>query len=140
MLTTIVALIRYNKTLNKYKLTSQEESDLQAMTQFLQLFYETTNILSGSTYTILGISILLIDDIVNTVSSYIWNPTSPEFLEIATTQMSDKIQKYTNEIYDKTAFMAAILDLRIKLELMLDDINTKANQAIFDKIFRAEYS
>ncbi|CAG8853617.1 2478_t:CDS:2, partial [Gigaspora margarita] len=59
---------------------------------------------------------------------------------VAATQMSDKIQKYTNEIYDKTAFMAAILDPRVKLELMPDDINTEANRAVFNNIFRTEYS
>ncbi|CAG8820055.1 28516_t:CDS:2, partial [Gigaspora margarita] len=57
-----------------------------------------------------GISILLINDIVDTISSYIQNSTGSEFLKVAATQMSDKIQKYTNEIYDKTAFIAAILD------------------------------
>ncbi|CAG8716475.1 10521_t:CDS:2, partial [Cetraspora pellucida] len=98
MPTTIAALIRCNKNLNKYKLTSQEESDLQTITQFLKPFYETTN-----------------------------NSTSLKFLKTATTQMSDKIQKYSNEIYDKTAFMAAILDPRIKLKLMPDDMNTEAN-------------
>ncbi|CAG8565512.1 290_t:CDS:2 [Dentiscutata heterogama] len=137
MPTTIAALIRCNKNLNKYKLTPQEESNLQATTQFLQPFYETTNIFSGSTYTTLGISILLIDDIVDTISSYIQNSTSLEFLEVAATQMSNKIQKYTN---DKTAFMAAILNSQIKLELIPDDINTEANRAIFNNIFRTEYS
>ncbi|CAG8857375.1 33836_t:CDS:1, partial [Gigaspora margarita] len=92
MPTTIVALIRRNNNLSKYKLTPQEESDLQATTKFLHPFYETTNVLSGSTYTTLGISIILIDDIVDTISSYIQNSTGPEFLEVAATQMSDKIQ------------------------------------------------
>ncbi|CAG8838911.1 5766_t:CDS:2, partial [Gigaspora margarita] len=69
-----------------------KESDLQATTQFLKPFYETTNVLFGSTYMMLEILILLIDDIVDTVSLYIQNSTSPEFLEAAATQMSDKIQ------------------------------------------------
>ena len=67
MPTTIAALIRRNKNLNKYKLTPQKESDLQTVTQFLKPFYETTNVLSGSTYMTLGISILLIDSIVDTI-------------------------------------------------------------------------
>ncbi|CAG8823562.1 1855_t:CDS:2, partial [Gigaspora margarita] len=118
MSTMIAALIRCNNNLKKYKLTPQEESDLQAVTQFLKPFYETTNVLSGSTYTTLGVSIVLMDSIVDTISLYLQNPTSPEFLKAAATQMSTKVQKYTNKIYDKTAFMAAILDPRVKLELM----------------------
>ncbi|CAG8802004.1 36919_t:CDS:2, partial [Racocetra persica] len=107
---TIDAIIRRNKNLIKYKLTPQEEADLQAIMQFLRPFYETTNVLSGSTYTTLGISILLIDDIVDTVSSCIQDPTT------------------------------AILDPRIKLELIPADMNTEINQALFNNIFKAEYS
>ncbi|CAG8833262.1 7140_t:CDS:2, partial [Gigaspora margarita] len=120
-------LIRYNNNLNKYKLILQEESDLQAITQFLNPFYETTNVLFGSIYMTLGISIVLMDSIVDTISLYLQNPTSLEFLKVAATQMLTKVQKYTNKIYDKIAFMAAILDPRIKLELMPEDMNNKAN-------------
>ncbi|CAG8691692.1 18507_t:CDS:2 [Gigaspora margarita] len=134
------ATIRCNKKLEKFKLTPQEEANLQAAAQFLKLFYETTNVLSGSTYMILGISILLIDDIVENISSCIQNLESPEFLKTATTQMFEKIQKYANEIYDKMAFIAAILDPRIKLELIPVDINTEANHTIFNNIFRTEYA
>ncbi|CAG8641270.1 38431_t:CDS:2 [Gigaspora margarita] len=140
MPTTIAALIRCNNNLNKYKLTPQEESDLQAITQFLKPFYETTNVLSSSTYMTLGISIVLMDSIVGTISLYLQNPTSPEFLKAAATQMSTKVQKYANEIYDKIAFMAAILDPRVKLKLMPEDVNNEANRAFFNNIFRSEYS
>ncbi|CAG8451077.1 5489_t:CDS:10, partial [Scutellospora calospora] len=129
-----------NKNLYKFKLTSQEEANLHAATQFLELFYETTNVLSSSTYITLGISILLINDIIDNISSYIHDSTSLEFLKEATTQMSRKIQKYTNEIYDKIAFIAAILNPQIKLELISNDMNTEANRSIFDSIFRTEYS
>ncbi|CAG8734790.1 17243_t:CDS:2 [Gigaspora margarita] len=136
----ISATIRRNKNLDKFKLTPQEEINLQATVQFLKPFYETTNVLSGSMYMILGISILLIDKIVDNISSCILNSESLEFLKTAATQMSKKIQKYANEIYDKTAFIAAILDPQIKLELILADINTETNCTIFNNIFRAEYA
>ncbi|CAG8556274.1 7802_t:CDS:2, partial [Dentiscutata heterogama] len=116
------------------------ETNLQVTTQFLKPFYETTNVLSGSTYTTLDISILLIDDIVENVSACIQDPTSPEFLKIAAIQISEKIQKYINKIYDKTAFIAAILDPRIKLELMPTNMNNEANHTIFNNVFRSEYA
>ncbi|CAG8770432.1 8764_t:CDS:2, partial [Racocetra persica] len=103
-------ILQRNKNLGKFKLTPQEETNLQAVTHFLKPFYETTNVLSGSTYTTLGILILLIDDIVDNISSCIQDSASPEFLKTAATQMAEKIQKYTNEIYDKTAFISAILN------------------------------
>ncbi|CAG8721395.1 9535_t:CDS:1, partial [Cetraspora pellucida] len=140
MSTTISAIIRHNKNLNKFKLTSQEETNLQAAMQFLKLFYETTNVFSSSTYMTLGILILLINDIVDNISSCIQDLTSLEFLKTAATQMSEKIQKYTNEIYDKTAFITAILDPQIKLELIPADMNTEANNAVFNNIFRTEYA
>ncbi|CAG8718965.1 14265_t:CDS:2, partial [Cetraspora pellucida] len=43
-------IIRYNKNLDKFKLTLQEETNLQAAMQFLKSFYKTTNVLSSSTY------------------------------------------------------------------------------------------
>ncbi|CAG8820376.1 35320_t:CDS:2, partial [Gigaspora margarita] len=139
MPTTIAAIIRRNKSLNKYKLSLQKEADLQAATQFFRPFYETTNVLSGSTYTTLGFSILLVDDIVNTISSCIQNSASPEFLKTAAIQMSDKLQKYTDKIFDNTAFIAAILDPHIKLELIPADMNTEVNRAIFNNVLRSEY-
>ncbi|CAG8668884.1 22330_t:CDS:2 [Gigaspora margarita] len=122
MATTIVAIIRHNKSFSKYKLSLQKEADLQAATQFLQPFYETTNVLFGSTY-----------------ATLVFRFCFPEFLKAATTQMFDKLQKYTDEIYDKIAFIAAILDSRIKLELIPADMNTEVNRAIFNNVFRFEY-
>ncbi|CAG8774393.1 27995_t:CDS:2 [Gigaspora margarita] len=118
---------------------SVSKSEAIPATQFLRPFYETTNVLFGSTYTILGFSILLVDDIINTISSYIQNSTSPEFLKAVATQMSDKLQKYMDEIYNKTAFIAAILNPCIKLELIPADINMEVNCAIFNNVFRSEY-
>ncbi|CAG8655761.1 42890_t:CDS:2 [Gigaspora margarita] len=106
-----ISIIRYNKSLNKYKLLLHKEADLQTATQFLHPFYKTTNVLSRSTYTTLA----------------------------ATTQMSNKLQKYTDKIYNKTVFIAAILDPHIKLELIPADMNTEVNCAIFNNIFRSEY-
>ncbi|CAG8726919.1 13195_t:CDS:1, partial [Dentiscutata heterogama] len=140
MPTTISAIIRHNKNLNKFKLTLQEETNLHATTQFLKPFYEAINILSGSTYMTLGISIILIEDIVDNISSYIQNLESSEFLKTAATQMFEKMQKYASKIYDKTAFIAAILDPRVKLELLPSDMNTEANYTIFNNIFRTEYA
>ncbi|CAG8841748.1 5578_t:CDS:2, partial [Gigaspora margarita] len=53
MPTTISAIIRRNKNLEKFKLTPQDKTNLQVTTQFLKPFYKTTNVLSGSTYTTL---------------------------------------------------------------------------------------
>ncbi|CAG8632485.1 777_t:CDS:2 [Cetraspora pellucida] len=53
---------------------------------------------------------ILIEDIVNNILSCIQNLESPEFIKTAATQMFKKVQKYANEIYDKTVFIAAILD------------------------------
>ncbi|CAG8823744.1 6394_t:CDS:2, partial [Gigaspora margarita] len=89
-------LIRRNNNLNKYKFMLQEKSDLQAITQFFKPFYKTTNVLSGSTYMTLGISIVLMDSIVDTISLYLQNLTSLEFLKAAATQILTKVQKYTN--------------------------------------------
>ncbi|CAG8571577.1 9452_t:CDS:2, partial [Dentiscutata heterogama] len=90
MPTMISAIIRRNKSLNKFKFIPQKETNLQATAQFLKPFYDTTNILSSSTYMTLEILIILIKDIVNNISSCIQNLESPEFLEIAATQMSEK--------------------------------------------------
>ncbi|CAG8776462.1 9319_t:CDS:2 [Gigaspora margarita] len=140
MPTTILAIIRRNKKLEKFKLTPQEETNLQAAAQFLKPFYETTNVLSGSTYMTLGTLILLINNIVKNISLCIQNLESPEFLKTAATQMSKKIQKYANKIYDKMAFIATILDPQIKLKLIPVDMNTKVNRTIFNNIFRTEYA
>ncbi|CAG8685632.1 27596_t:CDS:2, partial [Gigaspora margarita] len=58
---------------------------------------------------------------------------------LAATQMFDKLQKYTDEIYDKMAFIAAILDPHIKLELIPADMNMEVNRAIFNNVFRSKY-
>ncbi|CAG8520981.1 2391_t:CDS:2, partial [Dentiscutata heterogama] len=70
----------------------------------------------------------------------IQNLKSSKFLKTAITQISKKVQKYANEIYNKTAFIAAILDSRIKLELIFANMNTEANRTIFNNIFKTEYA
>ncbi|CAG8731120.1 7584_t:CDS:2 [Racocetra persica] len=122
--------------LAQYKLTEQEDFDLQAVIRFLRPFYETTNTLSGSTYVTFGLSILLIDDIVDIITSCIQDSSSPLFLKTAATQMSKKVKQYMVHIYNKAAFMASILDPRIKLELIPVDMNTLENQNFFNQIFQ----
>ncbi|CAG8757037.1 15569_t:CDS:1, partial [Racocetra persica] len=53
--------------------------------------------------------------------------------------MMEKLNQYMDHIYDKAAFMASILDSRIKLELMPVNMNTPENQDYFSQIFQ-EYS
>ncbi|CAG8817579.1 356_t:CDS:2, partial [Racocetra persica] len=120
-------------------LSQEEDSDLQAVTQFLQPFYEITNILSGSTYITLGLSALLMDDIIDVISSYIQDSSSFQFLKTAAIQMIEKLNQYIDYIYDKAAFIASILDSRIKLELIPVNMNTPENQNYFSQIFQ-EYS
>ncbi|CAG8524010.1 15815_t:CDS:1 [Cetraspora pellucida] len=76
MPTTIAAVMRRHSNLAYYRLTQEEDSDLQAVTRFLQPFYEITNILSGSTYVTLGLSALLMDDIIDVITSYIQDSSS----------------------------------------------------------------
>ncbi|CAG8738582.1 29448_t:CDS:2, partial [Racocetra persica] len=132
----IAAVMRCHSNLVYYRLSQEEDSDLQAVIWFLQPFYEITNILSGSTYVILGLSALLIDDIIDVILSYIQDLSSPQFLKTAATQMMEKLNQYINHIYDKAAIMASILDFQIKLELMLVNMNTPENQDYFSQIFQ----
>ncbi|CAG8839951.1 40933_t:CDS:2 [Gigaspora margarita] len=128
------------KTISSSLSLTQELKELRQSVGEGEAIQKISQDVSTCTYTMLDILILLIDDIVDTVLLYIQSLTGPEFLEVAATQMLDKIQKYTNEIYDKTAFIAAILDPQIKLDLIPDDINTEKNCVIFNNIFRMEYS
>ncbi|CAG8725177.1 12273_t:CDS:2, partial [Cetraspora pellucida] len=67
------------------------------------------------------------NDIINIITTCIHNSTSSLSLKTAATQMLEKAKQYIGHIYDKTAFITAILDPRIKLELILDNINTLEN-------------
>ncbi|CAG8442197.1 8489_t:CDS:1, partial [Cetraspora pellucida] len=128
MPTTIAAVMRCHNNLAYYKLTPQEDSDLQVVTRFLQPFYEVTNILSDSTYVMLGLSIVLMDDVVDVITSCIQDSSSPLFLKTAATQILEKLNQYIVYIYDEAAFIASVLDPRIKLELMPVNINTPENR------------
>ncbi|CAG8441427.1 4277_t:CDS:1 [Acaulospora morrowiae] len=140
MPTTIAAIIRQHSNLSKYQLTVQENANLQVITQFLRPFYETTNTLSGSKYAILSLSILLINDIMEIILTQINDPTTPTFLKNTAIQMSKKAQKYMNQIYSEISFIASVLDPRIKLELISNDINTTENQKLFNDILEIKYS
>ncbi|CAG8548671.1 5210_t:CDS:1 [Scutellospora calospora] len=127
MSTTIVIVISHYNNLAQYKLTQQEDFYLHAITLFLKPFYETTNTLSSSTYIMLDLSILLIDNLIDVILSYIQNLTSPIFLKVAATHMLEKIKKYLNHIINKATFISSVLDPQIKLELMPVDLNTQEN-------------
>ncbi|CAG8780667.1 31543_t:CDS:2, partial [Racocetra persica] len=62
--------------------------------------------------------------------------SSPLFLKTAATQMLEKLNQYIVYIYDEAAFIASVLDSRIKLELMPVNMNTSENRDFFNHIFQ----
>ncbi|CAG8443147.1 14941_t:CDS:2 [Dentiscutata heterogama] len=129
-------VMRYHNNLAYYKLTPQEDFDLQVVTQFLQPFYEVTKILSNSIYITLELSIFLMNDIVDVIRSCIQDSLSLLFLKTAATQMLKKLNQYIVYIYNKAAFIASVLDHQIKLELISINMNISKNYDFFNDIFQ----
>ena len=85
---------------------------------FLKIFNDSTNIISGSNYPKISIVLPIFENIM----SYL-NDIKDDYLETIVSTIKDKFNIYENLIKNDLTILATILDLRFKLEFFDAYIN-----------------
>lgn len=132
---------KHEDTLGKrLLLNSAEKNAINIMHTFLEPFHKTTvNICTNRVPTV-GLVIFFMDHISETISSCGESRHSPDWLKTASHDMATKTQKYTDQVSNIFAYMTAILDPRIKVELLPESLNLEKNLAEARGYFIRNYS
>lgn len=121
----IDAVIRkYEQTLgSRTILSSTEKSVVSIIHQYLEPFYKTTNDICTNKMPSVGLVLFFMDHISETITNCRESRHSPDWLKSSAEEMSEKARNYINQTCNIFTYMTAILDPRIKGELIPEDLN-----------------
>ncbi|KAK9684418.1 hypothetical protein RND81_10G208700 [Saponaria officinalis] len=125
----IDSLIRkHNDTLgSKMLLSSAERNVVNIMHAYLEPFYKTTNDLSASKAPTVGLVLFFMDHISEMISASKDSCHYPDWLKNSAEEMAIKCSNYHDEVFNIFTFMTAVLDPRIKGELIPESLNAETN-------------
>lgn len=118
---------KYEETLgSRILLCPSEKSVVNIMHQYLEPFYKTTNDLCTSNVPTVGLVLFFMDHISETIATCRESCPSPEWLKSSAEEMAKKARNYFNQVCNIFTYMTAILDPRIKAELIPDSLNLQS--------------
>lgn len=118
---------KYEETLgSRILLSPSEKSVVNIMHQYLEPFYKTTNDLCTSNVPTVGLVLFFMDHISETIATCRESCPSPEWLKSSAEEMAKKARNYFNQVCNIFTYMTAILDPRIKAELIPDSLNLQS--------------
>lgn len=106
-------------------LGSSDRSVVNIMHQYLEPFYKTTTNICTSKVLTVGLVLFFMDHISETIGSCKESRHSPEWLKNAAEEMAKKARNYINQVCNIFTYMTAILDPRIKGDLIPDSLNSE---------------
>lgn len=104
-------------------LNPSEKNVLNIMHKYLEPFYKTINNICTSKVLTIGMVLFFMDHISETILSCKDSRQTPEWLKAAAEDMYVKAQNYSNQVCNAFTYMTAILDPRIKVELIPEYLN-----------------
>ncbi|KAK7292115.1 hypothetical protein RIF29_07821 [Crotalaria pallida] len=107
-------------------LSSSDKSVVNIMHQYLEPFYKTTNNICTSKVPTVGLVLFFMDHISETIATCRESRHSPEWLKGAAEEMAKKARSYINQVCNIFTYMTAILDPRIKEELIPESLNSES--------------
>ncbi|KAG7942049.1 hypothetical protein I3843_16G079300 [Carya illinoinensis] len=120
------AIIRKYEILgNRMLLTSTEKNVVSIMHQYLQPFYKTTTNICTSKVPTIGLVLFFMDHISDTIAVCRESRHSPDWLKSAAEDMAIKARNYNSQVCNIFTYMTAILDPRIKIELIPESLSSE---------------
>jgi Domain of unknown function (DUF4413) len=119
-------------------LSPSEYSAINILHQFLDQFYKTTTNLCTTKLRTVGLVLFFIDHIAELITSC-RNESCQGWLKTLADDMCNRVHGFTGQVYNGFTFMCAILDPRIKRELVPDVLNTDKNLEEARGYFVREY-
>ncbi|XP_038687325.1 zinc finger BED domain-containing protein DAYSLEEPER-like [Tripterygium wilfordii] len=121
------AVIRkYEETLgSRLMLNSAEKNAVMIIQGYLEPFYKTTNNICTNKVPTIGLVLFFMDHISETITTCRESRHSPDWLKNAAEDMAKKARSYGNQVSNIFTYMTAILDPRIKSELIPESLNSE---------------
>lgn len=104
-------------------LSTAEKNAVNILHNYLEPFYKTINDMCTSKLLTVGMALFFMDHISETVLTCKDSRQTPEWLKKAAEDMYAKAQCYSNQVCNAFIYMAAVLDPRIKVELIPEYLN-----------------
>ncbi|CAA2937928.1 zinc finger BED domain-containing DAYSLEEPER isoform X1 [Olea europaea subsp. europaea] len=107
-------------------LNSAEKNVVHIMHKYLEPFYKTINNMCTNGVLTVGLVIFFMDHISEMILMCKNSRQSPDWLKSAAEDMATKAQNYCDQVCNVFTYMTAILDPRIKVELMPENLNLES--------------
>ncbi|KAJ0571470.1 putative transcription factor/ chromatin remodeling BED-type(Zn) family [Helianthus annuus] len=121
---TMEAIIRkHDETLGRLLLNSTEKNAINLIHTYLEPFYKTTNDMCTNKLPTVGLVLFFMDHISETIAACRESRHSPDWLKNAAIDMGTKVRCYNDQVSNIFTYMTAILDPRIKIELIPESLN-----------------
>ncbi|KAA8541160.1 hypothetical protein F0562_025094 [Nyssa sinensis] len=105
-------------------LNSAEKNVVNIMHAYLEPFYKTTNNICTNKVPTIGLVLFFMDHISEMIAACRDSRHSPDWLKSAAEDMATKARNYNEQVCNIFTYMTAILDPRIKVELIPESLNS----------------
>ncbi|KAJ0047602.1 hypothetical protein Pint_16395 [Pistacia integerrima] len=124
---TMDAVIRkHDETLGSRMLLSSAEKNVVSVVHgYLEPFYKTTNNMCTNKMPTIGLVLFFMDHISEMITVCRESRHSSDWLKNAAEDMAKKARSYNSQVCNIFTYMTAILDPRIKCELIPENLNTE---------------
>ena len=117
---------KYEETLGtRMLLNSAEKNAVNIMHAYLEPFYKTTNNICTNKVPTIGLVLFFMDHISEMIAARRDSHLSPDWLKNAAEEMATKARNYIEQVCNIFTYMTAILDPRIKVELIPETLNSE---------------
>lgn len=114
---------KHEEQLGRLLLNTAEKNVVNMIHKYLEPFYKTITDICTSKLLTIGMALFFMDHISETILACKDSRATPEWLKKASEDMYTKAQYYSNQVCNAFIYMAAILDPRIKVELIPEYLN-----------------
>lgn len=125
---------------NRMLLNSVERNAVTIMHGYLEPFYKTTNDICSNKVPTIGLVLFFMDHISDMIAACKDSCHYPDWLKSAAEEMSLKSSSYNDQVSNIFTYMTAILDPRIKVELIPETLNSENNLEEARSHFLGNYS
>ncbi|GMH17087.1 hypothetical protein Nepgr_018928 [Nepenthes gracilis] len=108
-------------------LNSSEKNAINILHDYLEPFYKTTNNICAEKVPTVGLVLFFMDHIFEMIAACKDSRHYPDWLKSAAEDMAKKAQNYNNQVCNVFTYMTAVLDPRIKSELIPENLNSQDN-------------
>ncbi|XP_017237870.1 zinc finger BED domain-containing protein DAYSLEEPER isoform X3 [Daucus carota subsp. sativus] len=132
---------KYEETLGgRLLLSPAEKIAVNVMYTFLEPFHKTINNICTNKFPTVGLVLFFMDHISETIATCRDSRHNPEWLKNAAEEMAAKAQDYNDQVCNIFTYMTAILDPRIKVELISESLNSENHLEEARSHFMRNYS